>query len=1191
MNFAIQSRDKAAAASRTRGAWSPPGNRLSVGAHADSYEHEADRAARDVMSGHATRAGWSLSSIGIQAPVQRKCACGPGKSPGECEECKKKEHPVQRKAVDAETPAEIPAVVYEVLDSPGMPLGRDTRRFFEPRFGADFSRIRIHHDERASRSARAVNAHAYTVGHHIAFAAGKYAPETTDGRTLLAHELAHTIQQQGVQARKPDISAEKNPGYRRLEREASAAAGAVASNRPAVLVHLASRPTLSRADEENTDPATVKPAPNTKPVPGVGSSMGKHTVTPAEVLSKTGKDEKGKDTILSEEEFQVDPFYLPAEKGPAAFDVYDKMKGQALEAVIEMKGTGRTKTALWQLRPPTDDLQALWLKKVGWTKQSANDLWERCGGDKTFPKIATKTCEMDHIVELQIGGTNPPENIQPLDKTPNQNSGRLIRQELESLAKAIIADKSLSSGTAQQLKFRFTAVKQVGAPAKLSSKCPPALPRTCLDLERCAKELKVETTPAGTVTVAHADYAITAGGRTPSKLKVPITYATTIAETVGIEGDALNDPTSTLIPGLLLTNLAHVKGKTKPDVIQARIDTREKTRLPISLDKSAKPFRLNVNQIAGADGQSVGDLKLDPADKKGGVAFTYKYLSPGKITEIGVGDDGETTWKGTITPKIPFIGPLDVEYAKGALKVYKGLDEEVLKKKSFLGMQITKAQVSLLLAPDFKPEGTLEAKVGTGATPLATASIKVGTDAVGLVADGKLKLNIPKLQTAESDISYKGGGGRDEWASEIHVKSDAIKIPSVTVDGQFDGKIDKDGFNFTGQITATFPGESVAKLGLQKKGEHWILFGSGTFHVGAPKLDPTNVSVTYDLTDDKLVATGHTGFKIPSIGLGGKLEHITVELGKDLSFKDAKIYGKGSMEINKGKASGHATVNLLPTGKFSGEGSLTYELKPGLTVTGTVILDEQEKLSVKGTLQVARYELFKQHGDKRDLLNIDIPIPTPLSIGTQAGIVVHIRGGIGVAYSFGPGVIEPLIFSAGFDPLASDPNLELTVTGTVKVPASATLSASISGTVALQVDVAIASAGAEAGLKLTGELILSAGAFAKLDAAYKAKKLTAKVEAGIETSLMLGIALTAFARAWAGAFGFSGELRKDWVLGKKTIDTGVGFTLSAPFLYDSETGIKLPEAKDITLKKPELDFGKIVKQLFADAPPPAEHKT
>ena len=65
----------------------------------------------------------------------------------------------------------------------------------EPRFGHDFSQVRVHTDEQAVESAQAVNALAYTVGRDVVFGMGQYAPETRDTRRLLAHELAHVIQQ------------------------------------------------------------------------------------------------------------------------------------------------------------------------------------------------------------------------------------------------------------------------------------------------------------------------------------------------------------------------------------------------------------------------------------------------------------------------------------------------------------------------------------------------------------------------------------------------------------------------------------------------------------------------------------------------------------------------------------------------------------------------------------------------------------------------------------------------------------------------------------------------------------------------------------------------------------------------------------------------------------------------------------
>jgi|GEM_PF-4330449 len=94
-------------------------------------------------------------------------------------------------------PEGLPPIVHEVLSSPGQPLDRQARRELEPRFGHSFARVRTHADGPAAASALALEAHAYTAGQHIVFAAGSYAPDTPHGKRLLAHELAHTIQFQG----------------------------------------------------------------------------------------------------------------------------------------------------------------------------------------------------------------------------------------------------------------------------------------------------------------------------------------------------------------------------------------------------------------------------------------------------------------------------------------------------------------------------------------------------------------------------------------------------------------------------------------------------------------------------------------------------------------------------------------------------------------------------------------------------------------------------------------------------------------------------------------------------------------------------------------------------------------------------------------------------------------------------------
>lgn len=169
--------------------------------------------------------------------LQRKCACGGTPGPtGACAACRRQQklgiqaklhisrpgdryekeadrmarrvtqssmsaRPPQASRETRSEPVDIPTEVEATLKRPGKPLGAPTRSFMEPRFGYNFSRVRVHTGKQAARSAQMVNALAYTVGHDIVFGAGQYAPESARGRSLLAHELTHVIQQGGAETR------------------------------------------------------------------------------------------------------------------------------------------------------------------------------------------------------------------------------------------------------------------------------------------------------------------------------------------------------------------------------------------------------------------------------------------------------------------------------------------------------------------------------------------------------------------------------------------------------------------------------------------------------------------------------------------------------------------------------------------------------------------------------------------------------------------------------------------------------------------------------------------------------------------------------------------------------------------------------------------------------------------------------
>ena len=85
--------------------------------------------------------------------------------------------------------------VHDVINSGGRPLESDVRADMEGRLGHDFSDVRVHDDSAAAASATAVNAHAYTVGSNVVFQRDKYEPSTHEGKTALAHELTHVVQQ------------------------------------------------------------------------------------------------------------------------------------------------------------------------------------------------------------------------------------------------------------------------------------------------------------------------------------------------------------------------------------------------------------------------------------------------------------------------------------------------------------------------------------------------------------------------------------------------------------------------------------------------------------------------------------------------------------------------------------------------------------------------------------------------------------------------------------------------------------------------------------------------------------------------------------------------------------------------------------------------------------------------------------
>ncbi len=157
--------------------------KLAVSRPGDASEQEADRVADTVMRGGAMSIAPSRG-----APIQRKCHAG-----CECADCGRA---VQRQALPGHAAAPAaPAAPAAVGLGEGHALSEPMRSFFESRLGHDFSHVRLHTEDRAAQASAALGARAFTFGHDIAFGQGQWSPSSADGQRLLAHELAHVIQQ------------------------------------------------------------------------------------------------------------------------------------------------------------------------------------------------------------------------------------------------------------------------------------------------------------------------------------------------------------------------------------------------------------------------------------------------------------------------------------------------------------------------------------------------------------------------------------------------------------------------------------------------------------------------------------------------------------------------------------------------------------------------------------------------------------------------------------------------------------------------------------------------------------------------------------------------------------------------------------------------------------------------------------
>lgn len=951
----------------------------------------------------------------------------------------------------------------------GRLLEPETRAPYETAFNRSFADVRIHDGAQAHDAARALEARALTQGSDIAFGAGQFRPDTPEGRGLLAHELAHVVQQ-GQGPRTAPLGALSPSQDARLEAEADSAAAAFAAGRPVPVLSLCP-PAVQRHPAAST--ATTA-GPALKLPPG----MGVVTDEPAGI---------GTQELVVE----IPRFALPLEKGMGDWvqKAYDaKASGSGLVFTPLIEGN---QVAAW--KEGGEDYKSIWLGHHGFSSTQALSLAFRSAA-RTDPDVRTAYadpavrtvvdglnvglkpagCDIDHIVEKQMGGTSVPSNLQLLDRTKNQASGRATYQALVKLVDAI-RDPAMRGPGVRVLQLRL---KQATVPA--------GTPDGSFVVESLLRGGKVKGSSTVKAAAEGKPVALAAGGTSETVL-------------VKDKGETPVDAMAKrLVPGIrLVTYKRGARGpKSKTDTIECELDGRavKKSQSGTSAIKlvaelapaaapapGAAPTPADApDPAASAAPGEMRKLRFDPKAKPK-IAFYYPYLSPGEFHSITLDDAGSMRAEGTLVPSVPVLDKLQIRYevtrdGKESLELLAPIPAANLKPNT-ASFRFTGGELALKLAPAFVPEGTLQFSAGPAAKPVMRGDFVAKHEGGAFQATGTLVPGgkLPGIDQASGSVTYHAEKG---WSGEMRASSSSI--PGAMID-----------------VAAGFRGQGAAMRywasgGLQTKVRDTDITlkarWSGaaiSYHGVAVVADPIKglikqVRLEGDYSGDTIDLTGTADITWRSIA-----SKMTVRYRKK-DGEEGRFSGKADIEVNTGKATGQLNLKFAENGAFWGGGAIAYQVTKDLRPRLDVQIGRDARIKVLGEVQVGDIPLTPRW--PKDGGNISIikgigakfAIPTPVPGVTAFG---RIEGSLGLGYGVGPIMLRASVFNGSLFPLEDDPKIEAKLKGRFAVPAHADLHGVFGAR--LGVEVAAGAAGLEGGIDIKPSLRIGGEGGAAFEAAYK----------------------------------------------------------------------------------------------------------
>jgi hypothetical protein len=1081
------------------------------------------------------------------------------------DEKKKEENNIATKSLPGHTPRVTPGVSAGIHGQTGggRTLGAAERSFFEPRFQRDLSQVRLHDDSAAHGSTRDLEAQAFTYGSHVFFGAGRYQPGTFEGKRLLAHEIAHTLQQRpGTGPSRLILRAPDPPPAAPPQPVATPPTPGVAGGPPAPTSSDATQldPSVGRLDDTNQKVVFSQIRLPQFKVSGHRQTL-YHAHRPLQQAKAYSRGEPA----------QREKWRTTVQLSTAAQNIL-KQKHDAAHAGAAPGSAGafvfKANNQYNQTRYFIGDLptisQALTLPT--WGKNSQGHAYD-----------------VDHIVELQLAGwpgqtwANELDNMELLDSSANRSSGSRVKQEIDEkvdgFKNAANADSRVPksrSGIKDKYTLEFTE------PVPGDADPQPVGPDDFWTREEIQSGAQLSGVQASNLAELGQEGSLAifpdGSGGTPKTFRWP--------------GDLSADERNWLAPFVITTKNFDVgsaaptgAGASNPvlGTLSVNLPANDPDWLPF--DGGDQP--VTVTRITGAQFAGYIDKQAVKAKLR---SLRHKRLSPIQIDEPDIFPGRGIVLTGRILP--------DAEVFRGAGIDFElsGHDLRVFKEFSLGEIHVPR--------PFVLSDTTLAISLGTQSGLQVTGEVDFGIERVGhgfiraavgtqqsLGFDGEFNFDSQLFDPARLAVHYHDAA----WSGDGDLGIPEGKVPGIRR-GLFHASYGQEMLRANGTAELSIPGVQSGALDLSySEAQGLRIAGSLTLANNIPGIRGGSVDAEVQQRPDaqgyKVHAHGQAQPAMPGI-----------DASLDVLYDDGAFTVAGSAAYARGLLHGQLTVgatnrpvdaqgnpvaDAAPTEHLTayGGGTATVQLAPWLQGTIGIRLLGNGELEISGGISLPQtLQLFEEKAYNRDIFTIglDIPIVGVAVAGIRVGIFATISGGLTLSAGIGPGQLQQLALTLTYNPDHED-RTHVVGGAQLHIPAHAGLRLFVRGGLGVGIPLVSATAGLEVG----GELGLLGSADAGVQIDWTpARGLVLDAAGSISVEPRFVFDVSGFVLVEAGIGPFTASLYdRHWQLARMEYGSGLRLGMRFPIHYEEGKPFDV-SWNDVQFDVPSIDAKDVLTGLI-----------